>query len=138
MWTHNYTQETELSVEQLWQTLANVKDWPKIDQNIDYLTINEEPRKGSEFILKPKGGPKLKFEIETFEPPKSYADLCKMPGAKMKTLHTLTPIQNGTRIQVDIFITGPLSWLWGNTVGKKHASGLPEQTNKFIKASSSL
>jgi hypothetical protein len=37
-------------------------------------------------------------------------------------------------IKVDIEIKGALSWLWGKIVGKKHASGLPKQTELFIEA----
>ncbi|MFN6379091.1 MAG: hypothetical protein ACK4WD_07440 [Flavobacteriales bacterium] len=139
MWKHHFEQETQVPLESLWQVLANVQGWVNIDKNIDKLVINESPKKGTRFTLKPKGGPTLKFEIETFIPPYQYADLCKMPGAAMKTLHTLQRIDEKTTIiNVDIEILGPMSWLWGLTVGKKHAAGLPAQTKEFIKAAESM
>lgn len=139
MWTHHFEQKTDLPIEKLWTVIADVKGWSKIDHNIDKLEISEIPKKGTKFYLKPKGGPTLKFVIETFNPPFEYADLCLMPGAKMKTLHTFEKTNdNETLIKVDIEIYGVMSWLWGRLVGKKHASGLPKQTERFIEAAKKL
>ena len=136
MWTHRFEQTTNVKVENLWATIANVAGWINIDKNIDKLVINETPKQGTTFTLKPKGAPTLKFVIDTFNPPYEYADLCAMPGAKMKTLHTFTKKNdNETLITIDIEIKGPTSWLWGKVVGKKHADGLPKQTEMFINAS---
>lgn len=139
MWTHHFEQETNQSIENLWTVLADVRNWDKIDENIQKLTIDSEPKKGTIFKLKPKGAPTLKFEIVTFKPPYEYADMVKMPGAKMITLHTFKPIEgNKTIIGIDIEIKGPLSWIWGNTVGKTHAEGMPALTEKFIQAANKL
>jgi hypothetical protein len=117
--------------------IADVNNWINIDHNIDKLIINEKPKQGVKF--KPKGAPTLDFIIDTFVPPTNYADLCKMPGAKMKTLHTFEKRPNNqTAIIIDITITGPMNWFWGRIVGKKHASGLPRQTELFIKAAKEL
>jgi hypothetical protein len=139
MWTHRYEQQTEVPVEKLWTIIADVENWINIDHNIEQLVITEKPTQGTKFKLKPKGAPTLDFVIDTFVPPTNYADLCKMPGAKMKTLHTFEKRPNNqTVIIVDITITGPLNWLWGRIVGEKHASGLPRQTELFIKAAKEL
>ncbi|MCU0374517.1 MAG: hypothetical protein MUF24_04330 [Chitinophagaceae bacterium] len=135
MWTHDYEHTTPQPVGPLWTVLADVKGWVAIDQNIERLDMEEEPRAGATFTLKPKGGPLLKFVIDTFLPPYQYADLCKMPGAQMRTLHKLEPLSpNSTCIKVRIEIKGPLAWLWGATIGKKHAQGLPSQTQRFVTA----
>jgi hypothetical protein len=135
MWIHHFEQRTSLPAEKLWTIISDVAGWVNIDHNIDKLEINELPKQGAKFHLKPKGGPTLKFVIDTFNPPLEYADLCVMPGAKMKTLHTFERInEKETLIKVDIEIVGSLSWLWGILVGKKHASGLPKQTELFIEA----
>jgi hypothetical protein len=139
MWTHHFEKKTNLPLEKLWKVIADVAGWVNIDHNIDQLEINETPKQGAKFKLKPKGGPTLKFVIDTFNPPTEYADLCEMPGAKMKTLHTFERIsENETLIKIDIEIKGTLSWIWGKLVGKKHASGLPEQTEMFIEAASKI
>lgn len=139
MWKHHFEKKTNLPVEKLWKVIADVSGWVNIDHNIEKLEINETPKQEAKFNLKPKGGPTLKFIIDTFNPPTEYADLCEMPGAKMKTLHTFERIsENETLIKVDIEIKGTLSLIWGKLVGNKHASGLPKQTELFIEAASKI
>jgi hypothetical protein len=79
----------------------------------------------------PKGGPTLSFVIGDFAPPMTYSDICKMPFATMTTWHTLVP-GTPTMMRVRITITAPLAWLWGLVVGRKHASGLPAQTERLL------
>lgn len=134
MWKHHYERTVDVKVEDLWPVLADVSSWPSIDGNIDYLTIDEAPASGATFILKPKGGPRLSFTIGDFDPPTRYSDICKMPFAEMHTRHTLEDLSDNTRICVDIEIRGPLNRLWGLMVGRKHAEGLPKQTDRFVAA----
>ncbi len=132
MWHHRYEETTTLTCEELWPVLADVARWPEVDHNIAYLTIEGQPGAGVPFVLKPKGGPRLDFVIGEFEAPSRYADVCRMPLATMRTRHTLIPDGQGTRIRVDIEITGPLAAVWGRLVGRRHAAGLPAQTARFI------
>ncbi len=131
-WTHRFEHITEVSPEQLWPVLADVARWPEVDRNIDWLRIAEAPAPGVRFVLKPKGGPKLHFTIGSFAAPGRYSDICQLPFARMHTRHTLQPQDRGTRIQVEIEIEGPLAIPWGWIVGRRHAAGLPAQTERFI------
>jgi len=135
-WRHEYQSESFVKVQQLWPVLANVARWAEIDRNIDYIDVDGEPDVGTHFVLKPKGGPKLRFRIGDFRPPDLYSDICLLPLAEMKTVHSLHA-ESPTRIVVNIEITGPLSWFWGLVVGRKHASGLPAQTKLFVEAAQS-
>lgn len=132
MWKRYYEEKTDLLPDALWPVLANVAGWPELDENIDYITINQTPKVGTTFVLKPKGGPKLKFLIDDFSPPHTYSDICSMPLAKMKTTHLLEDLETGTMVKIEIEISGLLAGFWGLVVGRKHASGLPAQTKRFI------
>jgi hypothetical protein len=137
MWQHRFEKATELKPNQIWPILADVANWAQVDQNIDFVKVKGTPQVGTKFVLKPKGGPKLNFTIGDFAPPTTYSDVCKMPFASMKTLHTLIP-GDVTIVRVDIVISGPLSRLWGLMVGRKHAQGLPAQTERILIAASRL
>ncbi|BDC48030.1 hypothetical protein F183_A03460 [Bryobacterales bacterium F-183] len=108
--------------------------WASIDENIEYIRMEGAAQPGNEFVLKPKGGPRLRFRIGAFEPPHRYSDICKLLLAEMETVHSFTPDGNGTTIDVEIRVRGPLYWLWARVAGAKHAEGLPGQTEKFIAA----
>jgi hypothetical protein len=131
MWQHRFETTSTLAPEDIWPVIANIAGWAEVDHNIDRICIDKPAAVGVRFTLKPKGGPTLKFIIGDFTPPGCYSDICKLPFASMKTLHTL---QAGdvTAIRVDIQITGPLAKLWGIIVGRKHAAGLPAQTQRIL------
>jgi hypothetical protein len=131
MWTHRFETSTDLTPEELWPVLADVARWPEVDHNIEGLVIQEEPAPGVVFRLKPKGGPTLSFRIGRFEAPRCYSDLCRMPLATMETIHELVP-GPATTVRVRIEITGLLAPLWGRLVGRKHAAGLPSQTDRVV------
>jgi hypothetical protein len=134
MWRHEYIQDSTLSPETLWPVLANVAGWPDIDQNIASLELLDPPARGARFVLRPRGGPRLRFTIGAFEAPNHYADICQLAGATMTTVHRLTPLGTGTRIAITIEVRGWLSWFWAFAAGRRHASGLPDQTQRFIAA----
>lgn len=133
MWQHTYRQKTNLEPRQIWPVLADISRWPKIDPNIEYVEINDTPNSGVGFVLKPKGGPKLRFRIGLFDPPRVYSDICTMPLAEMHTVHE---IANGELV-ASIRIEGLLSSLWGLVVGRKHAHGLPLLTERLLNAAAS-
>ena len=113
MWHHTFEQKTDVAPEKIWSVLANVAGWANVDHNIERIEIAEAPSAGVSFKLKPKGGPTLSFVIGDFEPPYVYSDICKMPFAAMKTLHTIESGQR-TTIRVCIEITGPLAGFYRN------------------------
>lgn len=137
MWIHHYQQKTDLAPEELWHVLANISGWADIDKNIENISVEGIPAKGSKFVLKPKGGPRLTFVVGDFDPPSTYSDICQMPFATMKTTHCLSR-KDVTTIDIQIVIEGLLSPIWGFLVGQKHANGLPAQTRRFIAAAKEL
>lgn len=133
MWQHVHEETTDIPREAIWAVIADIARWPEVDRNIDRLTIAAPPAPGVPFTLKPRGGPSLRLTIGRFDPPGTYSDICRMPGAVMETRHLLLPGAS-TTVRVEIEITGPMAWFWGRTVGRKHAQGLPAQTARILAA----
>lgn len=132
MWTHTFTETTDVPISQLWDVLADIPRWAEIDTQIESIVVEGTPQLGTHFKLKPKGGPTLSLVVDRFEPPNTYADLCSMPLAKMRTTHMLIPNKEMTEICVTIEIFGLLTPLWSRVVGRKHAQGLAAQTKRFV------
>jgi len=97
-----------------------------------FSTITKDVTK-EHFLLKPKGGPKTKLTISEFDAPNVFADVAHLPLAKMHTIHTLSQMDKGIKIDVDIKIVGALTFLWSKVIGQKQIDGGPEQTEKLIK-----
>lgn len=134
MWQHRFEDRTDLTPAEIWPVIADVARWPEVDAHIARLEIDGPPGPGVVFHLRPRGGPRLRFTIGDFAAPGRYSDICRMPGAVMETRHSLIAEGGGTRVQVEIAITGPLAWLWGRAVGRRHAAGLPAQTARILAA----
>jgi Polyketide cyclase / dehydrase and lipid transport len=131
MWSREFRRRSPLPAEAIWPVIADVANWPSVDHQIDWVRIDRPAAPGVAFQLKPKGGPTLSMTIGRFEPPCRYSDVCRMPLARMETLHTLEPGAE-TVVQVRIEITGPLAGLWGLVVGRRHFAGLPAQTDRIL------
>jgi len=133
MWQYRFETKTDLKPEAIWPVLVNVAGWAQIDHNIEFIRIEGDPGPGRHFQLKPKGGPLLNFRIGDFQAPCCYSDVCRMLLAEMTTRHLLLPGEM-TTVRVDIEIRGWLARFWGFVVGRKHASGLPTQTERLLAA----
>ena len=84
-------------------------------------------------VLKPKGGPKVTFVIETLEPGTEFTDVSSMPGAKLRIRHLVAGGDDGrTRVDIEVSIDGPLGWLWGRILGRGMAASTSEALAQLV------
>jgi hypothetical protein len=94
--------------------------------------------KGNSFILKPKGGPKVKIRlVETIEN-KLFIDLTNFPLAKMYGEHSLEETKEGLKITTTMTVSGLLKGLWIKLVAQNIVDGLPEETQHQINIAKAL
>jgi len=139
MWIKSYSVITkDVTKEQMWKLFADVNNWNTWDKEIDYAKMEGAFKKGNSFVLKPKGGPKVKIElIETIENQK-FVDLTKFPLAKMFGEHTLEETKNGLKITTTMKVKGLLGFVWRKLVAQNIVNGLPEETENQIKFARTL
>ena len=53
----------DIKKEDVWRAWADVNNWPKWDKDLEYCDLKDDFVKGSKFILKPAGGPKVKIVL---------------------------------------------------------------------------
>jgi hypothetical protein len=133
MWKRVFSQEYQgVRKEAIWQAWADVNNWPQWDNELEYCDMKADFSKGNQFILKPKGGPKILLFLSEVIPNYKFIDRCKFFGAIMSDAHELEDTVAGVRITNTITVTGPLSFLWANLVAKNVAKGVPEQTTNLV------
>lgn len=139
MWTKSHSITTkEATKEQLWKLFADVNNWHKWDEGIEYARMTGKFEKGNHFILKPKGGPKVKIQLlETIEN-KKFVDCTTFPLAKMTGTHTFEETSNGLKITTTMTVTGLLAFLWVKIVAQKIVDGLPVEMIEQVKYASKL
>ncbi len=136
MWTHHFEMEAlGISNEQIWDVWADINRWHEWDADIEYARTSQEFKKGCQFELKPKKGPKVTIKIIECEPKRSFTDLTRFPFAKMYGRHEVENIGPGKiRLTTTMTVKGPLTFLWRKLVAQKIADALPEDTARLVAA----
>ena len=139
MWTRSHTVVTkEATKEQMWQLFANVNNWHTWDAGIEYASMEGDFVKGNHFILKPKGGPKVKIELVEAIPNRQFTDYTKFPLAKMYGNHVFEETPDGLKITTTMSVEGPLGFLWKKIVAQGIVDALPVEMEQQVKHASRL
>src|SRR5579862_2456895 len=119
MWVKSYNKIYQnVKKEDVWRIWSDVNNWPKWDKELEYCKMDAVFTEGSQFILKPKGGPKVKITLSEVKPNHKFTDYCKFLGATMYDAHELEETSDGLRITNTITVTGPLWFIWVYLVAK--------------------
>jgi hypothetical protein len=139
MWTRSYSILTnKASAEQMWKLYADVNNWHKWDDGIEYARLDGLFQAGYHFRLRPKGGPEVKVEIiETVEN-SGFLDVTRFFLAEMYDQHTLEQTASGLKITNTISVKGILAFLWIKLVAQKIVNSLPGDLNKQIEFAATL
>jgi len=133
MWSKTYSKKIQgLKAEQVWKVWTDLNQWHTWQSDIEYAKMDGEFEVGQTFLLKPKGGPKVKIEIIKVELNKQFTDLTRFPGAKMYGSHEFVIHGDELEIKTTMSIEGPLSLIWRKIVAEDVAIGMMEQTNNLI------
>ena len=134
MWTKSYSKTiNDLKASQVWKVWADVNQWHKWQDDIEYAKLDGEFKTGNIFQFKPKGGPKINIELTKVEPNSVFIDVTRFPLAKMYDSHELINHGDKLEIKTTISVSGPLSFLWRKLVAENVANGMQEQTERLIK-----
>lgn len=133
MWIRSYSTTVKgTEVDRLWQVWSDVDAWNTWQLDLDYAKLEGEFAIGSTFLLKPKGGPKVRIELIDVEPSRRFVDLTRFPLAKMYGAHEFIVNGDEVEIRTSISVEGPLGFLWRKLVGEGVAKSLPEQTRGLV------
>lgn len=106
--------------------------WPEWDLDTEWVSMRGPIRVGAHGTLKPRGGPKVKFEIFECERDRVYTDVSHMPGAKLTFRHTVMPVEDGSELAIHVWLEGPLSRLWARTAFKNFEVGAVSSLDRLV------
>ena len=92
---------------------ADMATWPDWNADTEWVRLDGEFREGATGVLKPKGGPKVRFVVERLVPGEEFVDVSRLVGARLTFAHLVTTrADGGTAVTVTVSMTGPLGRLW--------------------------
>jgi hypothetical protein len=96
---------------------ADMATWPEWNTDTEWVRLDGAFVQGATGVLKPKGGPKVRFVVATLTD-RRFVDVSSLQGARLTFDHTVTVIDGGSRVDVEVSLTGPLARLWNLVLGK--------------------
>lgn len=133
-WSTEASAVTPAAAENVWSLYERVGDWKSWDHEVEASQLDGPFQVGTTGVLKPKGGPASKFRLTAVERARRFADVTRLPLARLAFEHTLTPVPGGTRIHHRVTIDGPLTFLFSRVIGRKIAAGLPQAVRSLAQA----
>lgn len=126
MWSSEHTEYTSAPTEAVWALWSEVETWPEWDAGLEYVTLERPFAVGASGTLKPKGGPKVAFELTDVRAGEGFADETKLPLSRMRFEHSATREGDRTRITQRVTISGLGTPLFSRVIGRGIARDLPE------------
>jgi hypothetical protein len=131
MWKAQFEMLTDVSAEALHDAITDIDNWNKWDVGLEYTRLQGRMAPGATFILKPKGGPRVRMTIDDVRP-YTLVDTAHLIGAKLRTTHEYVPTDSGTKIHLGIEVWGPLEFLWRKMLGESQIKEAPTQLAAFV------
>ena len=133
MWSSSYTQKvTGISVQRIWDVYSDVENWPSWQDDVQFAHLDGPFEGGGVIRFKPKGGPKVRIELNEVEAPSRFVDTTRFPLARMIDVHEFVESEEGVEIRNTTSVEGPLAWVWRKLVAEGVANSCPEQTSQLV------
>jgi hypothetical protein len=98
---------------------ADMASWPEWNTDTEWVRLDGPFATGSKGVMKPKGGPKVRFVIERLVPDQEFVDVSRLLGARLTFDHQVsTQPDGGCAVDVAVTISGPLGWFWNKLLGQ--------------------
>jgi hypothetical protein len=116
---------------------ADMATWPEWNTDTAWVRLDGPFATGSTGDLKPKGGPKVRFVLESVVPGSEFVDVSLLLGARLSFRHTVTVQADGrTAVSVLVTLTGPLARLWHLVLGNGFRASVQPDLDRLADACS--
>src|SRR3954453_18238473 len=112
---------------------ADMATWPEWNADTEWVRLDGPFVTGATGVLKPKGGPKVKFVVQSLTD-SEFIDVSSLVGAKLTFAHHVSQSPEGTRVDVAVSLTGPLAPVWNLIMGKGLKASLQRDLDALVAA----
>jgi hypothetical protein len=136
MWHAEHTLDTTAQPERVWELMQLVADWPQWDTGLTWAELPGSFAPGAQGSMRFGGeGPKS-FLIANVVAQQGFTALMKFPLAEVRHIHLQETSAIGTRMTHRIEISGPLSWLYGWSRGRRLRESLAPSMRRLARLAS--
>ncbi len=125
---------TRARPEEVWKLWADAPGWSRWDEDVLWCRLDGPFAAGTRGEMKPRGGPRVKFQILDARPGHGFTDRSYLPLCKLDFSHRIEPAAGGgLRLTHQVCFSGPLAFLFGRVIGAKIRAGLPHAVEKLAR-----
>jgi hypothetical protein len=132
-WSVEHTEYTTASPASIWALWSDVEGWPAWDSGLAGASLEGPFAAGSRGRVKPAGGPKVGFELTSVEPESGFADVTRLPLARMSFEHAAVREGDRTRLTHRATISGLATPLFARLIGRGIARDLPDTMRELAR-----
>ena len=136
MWHAEHTLDTTAQPERIWAQMQQVANWPQWDTGLTSAELPGAFSPGAQGTMKFLRDRPKSFLLATVVAQKGFTALMKFPLAEVRHIHTQETCEIGTRVTHRIEISGPLSWLYGWSRGRRLRDGLAPSMRRLARLAS--
>ncbi len=136
MWHAEHTLDTTAPPERIWQQIQQVSDWPRWDTGLTWAELPGTFSTGAQGSMKFRSEGPRSFLLATVTVQQSFTALTKLPLAELRHIHHQETSAIGTRLTHRIEIRGPLSWLYGWSLGRRLREDLAPSMRRLARLAS--
>jgi hypothetical protein len=125
---------TTVSPDLIFARWADMATWPEWNTDTEWVRLDGPFHTGATGVLKPKGGPKVRFVVASLVPGHEFIDVSLLFGAKLTFAHTVATDADGTTVAVTISLAGPMGWFWRMALGKGLAASVQPDLDALMAA----
>ena len=83
---------------------ADTATWPEWNADTEWVRLDGPFAEGATGVLKPRGGPKVRFVVEVLVPDREFTDVSSLVGARLTFRHRVAADDRGSTT-VDVAVT---------------------------------
>jgi hypothetical protein len=136
MWHAEHTLETTAPPERIWAQMQMVADWPQWDTGLISAELPGAFSAGAQGFMQSSSAEPRSFLLASVSAQHEFTALTRLPLAEVRHIHHQETSSMGTRITHRIEIRGPLSWLYGWSVGRRLRDDLAPSMRRLARLAS--
>lgn len=122
------------SPEHVYALISDAARWPDWSPDTEFVRRDGPLAAGTRGVMKLKGGPRLRYTIDTVRPDREYTDVTHLPGARVTFQHLVAPAEGGgSRLTAAVSVGGPLSFVWGRILGSGFRASVPSDLDRLAR-----
>lgn len=132
MMLSEYKRTTNTPAAAIYKAWSAPAGWATWDKSVKEVQFVGEARLGATGKLTPTKGPASTFSILSIVENKSFTNASKLPGGRINFDHEIRTVGAGREVHVSVFVSGPLTFLWGRVLRKDLALAAQESVDGLL------